>query len=116
MLIEGLEIVNKIEIMEENTKLGILSIFFGICALACFLSAIVNADFISPGSISFVLLAATIILLIIGVVIELNNKEKPTGEYYYEVILDDTVNLKEFYQKYEVIEIKGDLYTIKEKE
>lgn len=34
----------------------------------------------------------------------------------YEVILDDDINFKEFYDKYNIIEAKGQLYVIEERE
>ena len=41
---------------------------------------------------------------------------RPTGEYKYKVTIDDTVSLTEFYEKYEIIDQEGKIYTIKFKE
>lgn len=41
---------------------------------------------------------------------------EPTGEYNYKVTIDDTVSLNEFYEKYEIIDQEGKIYTIKFKE
>lgn len=36
--------------------------------------------------------------------------------YEYEVLIDEEVNLVDFYEKYDIIEKKGEIYVIKEKE
>ena len=36
--------------------------------------------------------------------------------YTYEVIIDDTVSFNEMYEKYEVVEVNGEIYSIKIKE
>lgn len=34
---------------------------------------------------------------------------------YYNVVIDDTVSMTEFFDEYEIISIDGDIYTVKEK-
>lgn len=34
----------------------------------------------------------------------------------YEIIIDDTVSMNEFYEKYEIIDKEGKIYTVEEKE
>ena len=113
MLIEGLEIINKVEIMEKEPWFTIIMVASLITAVFTITMTIKHE---LDKNIKIFFYACAGILLIMSIFAAFNSKEKPTGKYRYEVILDDTVNLKEFYQKYEVIEIKGDLYTIKEKE
>ena len=36
-------------------------------------------------------------------------------ETHYEVSIDETVNLQEFMEKYEIIETRGLIYTVREK-
>lgn len=38
-----------------------------------------------------------------------------TGKYEYKVIISDEVSLNEFYDKYEIVDQEGKIYTIKEK-
>lgn len=114
MLIEGLEIINKVEIMGENPKINIIGYIVFAMMLVFFVLGLFLFDYDDKSR--HICFGICILLAIVKVLIFQTNDKFPTGEYYYEVILDDTVNLKEFYQKYEVIEIKGDLYTIKEKE
>ena len=38
------------------------------------------------------------------------------GETHYEVTIDDSVSMSEFDEKYEIIEQRGEIYTVKERE
>ena len=42
--------------------------------------------------------------------------KKPTGQYEYQVLIDDSANFKEIYDKYEIIDVKGEIYIIRDKE
>lgn len=42
--------------------------------------------------------------------------EVPTGEYRYQVTIDEDTNFVEFYEKYDLIEQEGKIYTIELKE
>ena len=39
-----------------------------------------------------------------------------TGKYEYKVIIDDSVSMNEFLDKYEIIDQEGKIYTVKERE
>lgn len=39
----------------------------------------------------------------------------PTGEYRYEVMIDESVSMTEFYERYDVIDQREKIYKIKEK-
>ena len=41
-------------------------------------------------------------------------KEVHTGKNEYEVIFDDTVNMKEVCTLYEVVDVKGDIYILRD--
>ena len=40
----------------------------------------------------------------------------PTGKYEYQVTINNSVSMTEFYDKYEIVEVEGKIYTIREKE
>ena len=42
--------------------------------------------------------------------------EVPTDRNKYEVKLDETIDINEFYDKYEVIERRGDIWVLQDKE
>lgn len=41
--------------------------------------------------------------------------QKPTGEYQYECTIEESVSMTDFYERYDVIEQRGKIYRIKEK-
>lgn len=43
-------------------------------------------------------------------------KPVPTGRYQYEVTIDETVSISEVYDNYEVIEQRGDIWVLEDKE
>lgn len=53
----------------------------------------------------------------IGVLITIANTSLciPTDRYHYEATIDDDVTFTELYEKYEIIEQKGEIYILKDK-
>lgn len=41
--------------------------------------------------------------------------QEPTGEYEYECVIEESVSMTEFYERYDVIDQRGKIYKIKEK-
>lgn len=58
-----------------------------------------------------------ITVLVFGVLISLSGSCMPT-DYYdtYEVTIEDTVSLKEFNEKYEIIDQHGQIYEVRERD
>ena len=42
--------------------------------------------------------------------------EAPTDRYEYKVLIDDSVSATEFYEKYDLISVEGQIFTIRDKE
>ena len=40
----------------------------------------------------------------------------PTGRYEYKVLIDDSASLTEFYEKYDLISVEGQIYIIRDKD
>ena len=59
------------------------------------------------------LLTVFVICIAIGIFIGYGIEEKET---HYEVTIDDSVSMSEFNEKYEIIEQRGEIYTVKERE
>ena len=105
----GVEILNQIPVTETEMTIGfgwllviaiaIFAFFFAICGFDDF--GIVLGGIIAMG--------VTMVILI------LSTKDVPTGEYRYEVIVEDTVNLQEFYDYYEVVEQRGEIFVVEER-
>lgn len=104
---EGITILNSEVIMVPHwgpiavTILGVVSLFF-----------IISLGFDFDGMITALIISASMIL--IGA-ISLFIFEVP---YYtsYEVILEDSVSMNEFLDRYEILNQRGQIYVIKEKE
>lgn len=59
----------------------------------------------------FTTLCVVVLLAVVGL-----SPEIPTGRNKYEVKLDETININEFYDKYEVIERRGEIWVLQDKE
>lgn len=55
-------------------------------------------------------------LMIAAIIVCVTAKEVPTGKTIYQVTISDSVNFKDFNEKYEIIEQDGKIYTIKERD
>lgn len=117
MLMEGIEVLNQIEIMGRSPKLVVIALTFGILfcifAISAIVSAIVKKDTACGifGTFMFITFLCFIVTK------SASNKEIiPTSKYKYQVTIDDSVSMTEFYEKYEIIDIEGKIYTIKIKE
>lgn len=78
-----------------------------VCFIVSFLTKEIGAG-IGAGIIAFLLCAIFFGTSGVG--------EYETGEYEYKVTIDDSVSMNEFYEKYEILDQEGKIYTVKERE
>lgn len=110
---EGIHILNQVPVMENEPAAMICVLtFFTLFGVFLCVSVSVKENkplFISTlvGSIG----CAFLFLLIIGI-----DPERPTGRYTYEVTLDDSISFKEFHDRYKVVEQRGMIWVIEDKE
>lgn len=117
MLMEGIEVLNQIEIMDSSLTLLITAIILGVLFCICVVGAIISA--INCKFITFIIFGIFLLCSWIGFVVTAKASDKkiiPTGKYKYEVTIDKSVPMTEFYEKYEIIEQRGEIFVIKEKE
>lgn len=94
----------------EITALGILL----FCGMA--LSLILLFDAITNASVGGCITSAILIIAFLFLGGALAHKAaNPTGYTEYQVLIDDDVKWKDLYENYEIIDQKGQIYTIKEK-
>lgn len=107
-MMPGIEVLNTIEITKTPIYMWILLIVVGFSTVAF----VANCDVteIKNFIISMIGLVAIIGLGIAGMIIT-----EPIG-YKYEVLIDEEVNLVEFYENYEIVRQEGKIYTIKERD
>ena len=121
-MIEGIEVLNKVALTDTVTNETISDIFGVIFTIALF-AFIIGFIFIiitDGGDFPFYMFIASFIIMIISggafSINEANSIEIPNGKYEYQVTIDDSISMSEFNDKYEIIEVEGKIYTIREKE
>jgi NADH:ubiquinone oxidoreductase subunit 2 (subunit N) len=126
-MLDGINVLNEVELMDTlyNKIWKNLASLFG-CSLIVFLVLTTiflvidnysNKDMYEIASISSLGLIASILLFIIScIAIIFTSKQVPTGEYEYQVTIDESVSMVNFTSKYDIIRVDGEIYTIREKE
>ena len=114
-MLEGIEILAQTEIMGNPDWISLLFAATIVFILLGLLMAIIGVI------IDMWKLIACGAGLIVGIfamsaVIATTTPAEPTGRYEYQVTIDDTVSITEFYEKYEVIDQNGKIWTIREKD
>ena len=116
-MIEGIEVLNQIEVTTEPIWAIVLCIISTILIFAslCVGFYSVENDKETLGNAMFITFVLSAISTFFFVIL-LGTIKVPTGEYHYQVVIDDSVSMVKFTEKYEIVEINGKIYTIKEKE
>lgn len=123
-MINGINVLNKTEILTTepihliwmslliSVIILVMSFVMTVVCMSCNNNFLKNIENIS-GIILIVSFFSSMILLMFMAV---TGKTIHTGEYMYEVLIDDKVSLNEFHKKYEIIDTNGKIYTIKERQ
>ena len=130
-MLEGIEILNKSEIMMEQsignpTLIAITSIItvtimvilllFGLSiCIKKWVDYVVDKINIFMDAVIFLGVTAIVSALICSIT-KNTTISVPSGKYEYQVTIDENVSMTKFYEKYEVVEVNGKIYTIIEKE
>lgn len=101
---EGVRILNEISPISVN--IGVLLILFvsGIWSLFVVISIFDKGHRVVPILVSLIPVVVSIILFFL----------QYTSPMRYEAIIDDSVKISEFEEKYKIIERRGDIYVIEE--
>lgn len=103
-MLEGITVLTQTEIEDANV-LWFFIPFFVAFVLISVISAISGfGDWAMAAAVS----------IAIGLICYVQAM-RPTGEYRYEVMIDESVSMTEFYERYDVIDQRGKIYKIKEK-
>lgn len=118
-MLEGINILNQIEIMESPIWIAIVGLVFVGLWLISFILVIIDSfkDFTNTdGRIFLYIMIISFVGILVCRGLDDQILTEPTGVYEYQVTIDDSVSMTEFLEKYEIIEINGKIYTIREKE
>lgn len=110
----GVEILNQIPVTETEMAISfgwLMVIAIVILGFIAGIFAVFDSDDLDLGLV----LGAVIAVGVTLVVMIFSAKEVPTGEYQYEVVIEEEVNLHEFYDYYDVIEQRGEIFIVQEK-
>lgn len=111
---EGVTILNQLEIMKEPGWWLLALLCFSIVLTAGVCTLLTN-DYRSD--IVGLIASVAAILGLFGMIVLIGGDwTEPTGKYEYEAIIDDTVVFTELYEKYEVVEQRGEIWVLKDKE
>lgn len=115
---DGITILNTITENVSNTGgLVVLLIFSIIVIILSFIAIIAVSDKFYEFNgfvIVYIITGIAGISFLIVSILELNTPQEP--QTLYEVTISDEVSFKDFTSKYEIIEQRGDIYVIKERE
>lgn len=120
MDINGVEILKQTEVITTKYNpvlfwIGIVFLALAIVFLICEIWYFSNYTFLNDpfDIIVVVCLAISILAFVFG---SIYKRTEPTGQYMYEAFIDDSVGIKEIYERYEIVDAKGDIYILKDKE
>lgn len=112
-MIDGIQVLSQEVIYSASLK-PVIAAFIAIVvsgALTVTLAIKANEAIILPLGA----LVTIFVGLITGVMFEATTAV-PTGRYEYKVLIDDSVPMTEFYEKYDLISVEGQIYIIRDKE
>ena len=108
-MVEGIEILSVSEIYTISSMSTAIAIVF----LVAMVLSIIGVSVVKK-SLRVIMIIITIICFWVSIYCGTN--AKPTGKYEYKVTIDDNISFNDFHNKYEIINIEGKIYTIKERE
>lgn len=110
-MLEGIEVLNKTEIMSHPIWAEYVGIIFFFATLIFLIIGLASRK---PKLMHLIGIITSFLISIICVCI-CGFVKIPTEKYVYQVTIDNSVSMTEFYEMYEIIEVNGKIYTIKEK-
>ena len=112
---EGITIFTQTEVMEPTPLavkvIVILTIISLISCIAFFIAYITMASNVCPVILAFISISSLVAVFFIGAL----SPKHLTG-YEYEATIDENVSMKEVYERYEIVEQRGDIWVLRDKE
>lgn len=107
---KGIEILNK-TVITESPDWAFIFVVSSMILLIIFFMILVNID-----SMVLQILSAVLLIGVLIADVTLIFYEVPTDRYRYEVIIDEDVTINDIYDNYNVVEQRGDIWIIEDKE
>lgn len=112
---DGVTILNTITSNECGEIAGamlLISAFTFLIFLLMYIIGCIAGDSDKPVILCVTFLIISLISAVIGIILAHNSEELTT----YEVTISEEVSFKDFTSKYEIIEQRGEIYIVKERE
>lgn len=113
---DGVTILNTIEVTGASKNVIIATLIGFVIALLIMFILEASEDSIFDTFLLILLISNIFGLFACFFVGTYQNENHKTVELRYEVTIDDTVSMTEFNKKYEIIEQRGDIFVVKERE
>ena len=107
-MIDGVTILNSSPIMEIKQPYYILFNVF----ILCFMVSMGLSIYFDSGFFYASMVISMIVIFTIAAI----NPEEPSGRYKYEVVLNNGVSIADLTEKYEIIEQRGQVWFLEDKE
>lgn len=108
---EGITILNQFVV--NNAPVGWFAIIGG--AILCLVCIWAMCIAFCEGNAGFAIVFAVLAFICFGLVVVGICIVKAPPETRYQVLIDESVSMSEFFEKYEIVEQEGKIYTVKEK-
>lgn len=107
-MLDGITVLSQTVIEDANMALVFIpaSLVLVVAVVGC---AVGGVDSL-VGSIVSLGLTCVVALIAYDIV------KYPTDKYEYECVIDESVSMTEFFDRYEIIEQRGEIYVIREKD
>ena len=111
---DGITILNVTEVSENSTLLLVALIFLMIGAIVNTVNLLLSTD--TKQCVLYGIFTVTLLALSIVVGVTMDKYRKANAHTQYECLIDKSVSIEDVYEKYTVIERRGDIWVLEDKE
>lgn len=107
------------QILNRNEIIGIGNVFLSVILVFLFLfmlTFLILFLFTQEAVLGGAALICVVLFFLGLTIIDEKDEDASTGRYRYEVILSDDVSFQEIHDKYKVVENRGDIWVLEDKE
>lgn len=108
-------VLNTIELMEQKSTIPLFIIGIGTLISILSLVTMINANKDLLAILSFIMFIVSGLAVLVTVYM-LPDLQEPSGKYRYEIMIDDSTTFSEVMEKYNIIEQRGEIFVVEEKE
>lgn len=111
---DGITILNVTEVSENSTLLLLALIFLIMGAMLNTVNLLLSTD--TKQCVLYGILTVALLVFSIIVGFAMNKVKEENAHTQYECLIDKSVSIEDVYEKYTVIERRGDIWVLEDKE